>query len=59
MYIYVAGRSLRTVVGRGNGVEKVEEDGTFEAEEKGNVPNAAELMTMDYTPARKKPPIHN
>ncbi|GMN33383.1 hypothetical protein TIFTF001_004129 [Ficus carica] len=37
--------------------EKVEQEQHQEQEEV--VKSANDLLTMDYTPARKKPPIHN
>ncbi|KAL6345594.1 hypothetical protein AAG906_017324 [Vitis piasezkii] len=48
-------RSLRTL---SNGIKAEKGYDAFVPKEEG-VPDAEDLISVDYTPARKKPPIHN
>ncbi|KAL3721572.1 hypothetical protein ACJRO7_033986 [Eucalyptus globulus] len=52
--ITATARNLRESVG-GEGTSHVE---TLEVKE-GQPPDPNDLFSMDYTPAQKKPPIHN
>ncbi|KAL3584016.1 hypothetical protein D5086_015077 [Populus alba] len=49
-------RTLREASNQG--AEKKSQNDMFPSKENG-LPDAEELVGMDYTPARKKPPIHN
>jgi len=58
IYIYFAARTLKE---KSNDVMSTphhnKEDHMFKAKEEHNVGD--EVFSMDYTPARRKPPIHN
>ncbi|KAF9681991.1 hypothetical protein SADUNF_Sadunf05G0060800 [Salix dunnii] len=51
-----ATRTLREV--NNHEVEKKDQNNLFPSKENG-LPGVGELAGMDYTPATKKPPIHN
>ncbi|KAI4317168.1 hypothetical protein L6164_025063 [Bauhinia variegata] len=59
--ITVRGRSLRETSTQEtrNGAEKSQNDLVKTKNQGGEQPDTDDLVTMDYTPAKKNPPIHN
>ncbi|KAI5582269.1 hypothetical protein POPTR_007G077300v4 [Populus trichocarpa] len=58
-FVSTCARAARTLREASNhGAEKKDQNDMFPSKENG-LPDVEELVGMDYTPARKKPPIHN